>query len=356
MRFAIDTFTVHKRFPLTISRGTTAQTTNIWLRILEDGIEGYGEASPFSVVGGKALRHQKQNTDELLRQLEQIIPTLERFHPCQRQSIEETVKQAEVSSSAQAAIDMALYDWLGKKVGLPLWRLWGLNRSRIVPTSVTVGISSEETAQTRVRQWQQLTEVKVIKVKMGSGEGIEADRAMLLAVKEAAPHAQLMVDANGGWSLDDAIKMCQWLAGQGIKYVEQPLAVGEEKNLFVLSEKSPLPIFVDESCFTSRDVPPLANWVNGINIKIMKAGGLTEAIRTIHTAKACRLQVMFGCYSDSTLANTAMAHLSPLADYLDLDSHLNLRDDPFTGATMEAGRLLPNDLPGLGVEYGVSDG
>ena len=356
MRFAIDTFTVHKRFPLTISRGTTTQSTNICLRILQDGIEGYGEASPFSVVGTEALGQQKQNTHELLRQLQQVIPTLERFHPDERQSIEEILKQAEVSSSAQAAIDMALYDWLGKKVGLPLWRLWGLNRSRIVPTSVTVGISSKEAAQTRVRQWQQLTEVKVIKVKLGSGEGIEADRVMLLAVKEAAPHVQLTVDANGGWSLDDAIRMCHWLAEQGIKYVEQPLAIGKEESLSVLSEKSPLPIFVDESCFTSSDVFPLANWVNGINIKIMKTGGLTEAMRTIHTAKACRLQVMLGCYSDSTLANTAMAHLSPLADYLDLDSHLNLRDDPFTGATMQAGRLLPNDLPGLGVEYHGSNG
>ena len=356
MRFALDTFTVHKRFPLTISRGTTTQNTNICLRILQDGIEGYGEASPFSVAGAEALRDEKQNTPELLRQLEQIKPTLEKFSPWERQTIEETLKQAEVSTSVRAAIDMALYDWLGKKVSLPLWRLWGLNRSRIVPTSVTVGISPAEVAQTRVRQWRQLTEVKAIKVKLGSPEGIEADRAMLLAVKETAPQVKLTVDANGGWSLDDAIRMCPWLAEQGIKYVEQPLAVGEEASLGVLSEKSPLPIFVDESCLTSRDVPPLANWVDGINIKIMKAGGLTEAMRTLHTAKACRLQVMLGCYSDSTLANTAMAHLSPLADYLDLDSHLNLSDDPFMGATMQGGRLLPNDLPGLGVEYRASDG
>lgn len=357
MRFAIETFTVHKRFSLTISRGTTSQTTNICLRILQDGIEGYGEASPFSVVAeelGKS--HTESHTNDLLRQFQQIIPTLERFNPWERQLIEETLKQAEISSAVQAAIDMALYDWLGKKVGQPLWRLWGLNRSSIVPTSVTVGISSPEAAHARVRQWQELTEVKVIKVKLGSGEGMEADQAMLLRVKEAAPHAQLIVDANGGWSLDDAVKMCHWLARQGIKYVEQPLAVGEEKSLSVLSEKSPLPIFVDESCFNSRDIPQLANWINGINIKIMKTGGLTEAMRTIHTAKACGLQVMFGCYSDSTLANTAMAHLSPLADYIDLDSHLNLRDDPFTGATMQAGRLLPNDLPGLGVEDHGSHG
>jgi L-alanine-DL-glutamate epimerase-like enolase superfamily enzyme len=351
MHLAIETFTVHKRFPLTISRGTTSQTTNICLRIGEEGLEGYGEASPFSVVGREVFRQQQQNTEQIREQLQEIIPALERFHPAQRQLIAETVRQAEICSSAQAAIDMALYDWWGKKVGQPLWRCWGLDRSRIVPTSVTVGISSAEAAQRRVRQWQQLTEVKVIKVKLGSPEGIEADQIRLLAVKEVAPQVQLTVDANGGWNLADALKMCHWLAEQGIQYVEQPLAVGAEEDLSVLSTQSPLPIFVDESCFTSKDVVSLANWVNGVNLKIMKTGGLTEAMRTIHTAQACGLQVMLGCYSDSILANTAMAHLSPLADYLDLDSHLNLRDDPFTGATMEAGRLLPNDLPGLGVKY-----
>lgn len=144
--------------------------------------------------------------------------------------------------------------------------------------------------------------------------------------------------------------MCHWLENYGIKYVEQPLSpLASLQELSQLSQQSPLPIFVDESCFNSRDIPPLADSVQGINIKMMKSGGLTEALRMIHTAKACGLQVMFGCYSDSILANTAAAQLSPLADYLDLDSHLNLLDDPFIGASLENGRLLPNDLPGLGV-------
>jgi muconate cycloisomerase len=122
-----------------------------------------------------------------------------------------------------------------------------------------------------------------------------------------------------------------------------------ESPLRELKARSLLPIFVDESCFTSRDIPLLADKVHGVNIKLMKCGGLTEAIRMVHTAKACGLQVMFGCYSDSVISNTAAAQLSPLADYLDLDSHLNLIDDPFTGASLQDGRLLPNDLPGLGV-------
>ncbi len=350
MRIDIESFTVHKRFPLAISRGTTSQTINIWVRVEQEGIEGWGEASPFSII-----REDRQSTEVLFEALEVIAPMLEAFSPWERQKIERVLREEEIPSAARTSIDVALHDWLGKRVEMPLWRLWGLNRRRIVPTSVTVGINSPEGARQRVRDWIPFTGGGVLKIKLGSPEGIVADQEMLLAVRAEAPEAQLSVDANGGWSLDEAVKMCDWLATQGVKHVEQPIAAGEEENLPMLYERSPLPIFVDESCFTSHDIPKLADRVHGINIKLMKSGGLTEAMRMVHTARACGLQVMFGCYSDSTLANTAASQLSPLADYLDLDSHLNLVDDPFTGATIQNGRLIPNDLPGLGVERHVSN-
>ncbi|MEB3342243.1 dipeptide epimerase [Okeania sp.] len=346
MQIDIQTFTVHKRFPLKISRGTTAQTTNILVKIQHENIEGWGEASPFS-TGEKT-----QPTTIIQQALQQITPALEKFSPLDRQQIEQLLTESQIPSAARAAIDIALHDWVGKKVGLPLWRLWGLERHRIVPISVTIGISTPEVAQQRVRNWLEFIDVRVLKLKLGSSEGVEADQAMLMAVKEAAPPDTLLyVDANGGWSLEDGVKMCDWLATVGVVYVEQPLAaVSAMTDLPHLYERSPLPIFVDESCFTAQDIPPLADRVHGINIKLMKSGGLTEAMRMVYVAKACGLQVMFGCYSDSCLANTAAAQLAPFADYLDLDSHLNLIDDPFTGAVMEKGRLLPNDLPGLGVK------
>jgi len=345
MQITVEIFTVHKRFPLTISRGTTAQTTNILLRISQDGMEGWGEASPFGVGD------HRQTTQMIKDALLHVSPLLQKFHPLQRQEIEAVLFQAQVPSAARAAMDIALHDWLGKRVGLPLWRLWGLERNAIVPTSVTIGISSPEAAKARVRNWLEFTDVRVVKVKLGSPEGIAADKAMLTAVQEEAVNQEIYVDANGGWNVPDAVQMCKWLADMGIKYVEQPLPRGQEKYLWQLKEQSPLPIFVDESCFTSADIPHLANSVNGINIKLMKSGGLTEAMRMVHTARASGLQVMFGCYSDSTLANTAAAQLAPLADYLDLDSHLNLIDDPFSGASIQAGKVLPNNLPGLGVQY-----
>lgn len=345
MRIRIETFTVHKRFPLTISRGTTSQTTNVRVTVEQDGIEGWGEGSPFSIG------EHRQTTETIVAALQQVAPMLEKFSPLDRQQIEQFLRenQFQLPSAAHAALDVALHDWLGKRTGLPLWQLWGLNRSKIVPTSVTIGINSPEGARQRVRDWFEVTKVRVLKVKLGSPDGIEADKAMLMAVREEAPDIHISVDANGGWSLDNALKMCNWLAEMGVNYVEQPLSKGQEKDLPKLKESSPLPIFVDESCFTSHDIPHLADRVHGINIKLMKSGGLTEAIRMIHTARAFGLQIMFGCYSDSSLANTALSHLSPLADYLDLDSHLNLLNDPFTGASMQDGCLMPNDLPGLGI-------
>lgn len=344
MQVRFETFTVHKRFPLTISRGTTAENTNIWLCLQADDIEGWGEASPFSIV-----QETKKDTDRIIQELKQITPILEQFHPLERQQIEKLIHQYQISSTTRAAIDMALYDWLGKRANLPLWRILGLDRQAIVPLSVTVGINTPEGAKKRVRNWLDLMDVKLIKVKLGSPEGIVADQKMLLAVKEEASDIPLMVDANGGWNLEQALQMSEWLAQQGVIYIEQPLAVGQEKDLYQLYQRSLLPIFVDESCFSSQDIPRLASSVHGINIKMMKAGGISEVLRMIDIAKACGLQVMFGCYSDSSLSNTAMSHLSPLVDYLDLDSHLNLIDDPFIGAKLEEGKLLPNDLPGLGM-------
>jgi L-Ala-D/L-Glu epimerase len=346
MKLTVETFTVHKKFALQISRGTTAQTTNIWLRIQQDKIEGWGEASPFSIS-----QTEIKDTAKLLAESKQLIPQLEPFHPLQRQEIREKLQDLQIASNLQAAVDMALYDWLGKKAGLPLWQIWGLNRDRIVPISVTIGISTPEAAVARFKDWQNTLDVKMVKLKLGSPEGISADKAMLQAIRQVAPQIRLTVDANGGWRFKDAVYMSHWLAKQGVEYIEQPLPVAEDKKLAALSNNSPLPIFVDESCFTSVDILRLANSVAGVNLKIMKTGGLTAAMEAIQIAKACKLKIMFGCYSDSSLANTAMAHIAPWADYLDLDSHLNLTNDPFQGATIEAGCLLPNYQPGLGVKH-----
>lgn len=345
MRLTIQPFTVHKRFPLTISRGTTASNTNLWVKIESDGIEGWGEASAFSVV-----KDNKISSDQLQKDFIQIIPILDKFYPLQRQEIETVLLENNIHSSLRAAIDTALYDWLGKKTNLPLCKLWGLKSDRLFPISVTIGISSPEKAVERLKNWLNFMDVNLLKIKLGSPEGIEADKAMILAIRKETPHLPLTVDANGGWTLKEAIDMSDWLEKQNVKYIEQPLNIGDEGNLPQLYQRSPLPIFIDESCFNSEDIIKLSPHIHGINIKLMKAGGLSEVIRMIAIAKACKLQVMYGCYSDSSLANTAMTHLATYADYLDLDSHLNLIDDPFQGVTLKEGKLMLSHLPGLGVK------
>ncbi|HHP7244194.1 MAG TPA: enolase C-terminal domain-like protein, partial [Elainellaceae cyanobacterium] len=218
MQIQVQTFTVHKRFALTISRGTSSESTNIWLRLEHDGIEGWGEASPFSVGS------PPQTPEAIATSLTQLAPQLKSLTPYDQQPLDDLLNHQSIPSAARAALDLAVHDWIGKRLNVPLWKLWGGDRDRIVPTSVTVGISSPEAAQARMSHWLQSTDVQAVKVKLGNPAGIEADQSMLKAVQAIAPtQAKFSIDANGGWSLDDALTMSHWLADQGITYIEQPL-------------------------------------------------------------------------------------------------------------------------------------
>lgn len=212
MQFKTETFTVHKKFALRISRGTTAESTNVWLRISQDNIEGWGEASPFSIK-----REQPKDSASLLAELARITPILARFHPLQRQEILAQLQQLKVSSSIKAAIDTALHDWLGKKAGLPLWQIWGLDDTAChnVPLSVTIGICTPEQTVARFKNWQETIEPKILKLKLGNPEGIEADQLAIEAIRQVNPQIRITVDANGGWSFEDAVYMSQWLEQQG---------------------------------------------------------------------------------------------------------------------------------------------
>ncbi len=351
MQIQVQTFTVHQRIPLRTHQGITGETTNIWIRIEDEGIEGWGEASPI------ALGEGRQSTQTIARSLQKMAFLLRSLSPLERQRIDRMLVETQVPAAARAAVDIALQDWLGKRVGLPLWQVWGLDRDRICPNAVTIGISSPEAAQERVKAWlgrgtvnSPRREIHALKVKLGSPAGIAADQAMFVAVRTAAPQiTQVSVDADGGWAVQDAIEMSYWLAEQGVSYLEQPIAKGYKDELSQLYRTSPVPIFVDEGCNTPEDIVSLGDRVHGITINLMRCGGLSEARRMIHTAQSYGLKILLNCSSDSTLTNTAAAHLAPLANYLNLDSHLNLVDDPFVGAPFQDGYLLPPTSPGLGV-------
>lgn len=346
---SVVTFSFHtckKRVPLTISRGTSTHTTVGWLRWAEEGVEGWGEAVPF------AIDEHPQTVDVLTTAVETHRAWLEQATAWERIEIDRRLRAADAPSGLIAAVNLALYDWLGKRLGQPVGRLLGLPAADGPLTSVTVGIAAPEAAAQRVRLWLASGDVRAFKVKLGSKAGAEADRAMFTAVLAAIPAGmRVSVDANGGWSLATAIEMAAWLAERGVDHLEQPLPRGQENDLAALRATMKMPLIVDESCRTADELVRIAGSIDGINIKLMKCGGLDGALRLVHTARAHGLKILVGCYGNSSLANTAAAQLGGLVDYLDLDSHLNLEDDVFQGAALIAGRLRLSSQPGFGVSH-----
>lgn len=327
---------LQKLYPLAISRGTMSSSENLYVEVEGNGHVGIGELSPATGSEWTASRGQGQ--------LERIASDIE------GRSVHEVyamMREHGIDPPAMAAMDVALWDLLAKQAGLPLYRLFGLPK-KAVPTSVTIGINPPEVIRERVPDILRRTGAKCLKIKLGNPAGIEQDKIGFEAARESAGGAKLRVDANGGWSVADAKHMLRWLAERGVDYVEQPLVEGGEDGLAELYENRPLPIFVDESCRFSQDVPKVAGKVDGVNLKLMKCGGITEALRIVATARAHGLKTMIGCMSESSVAIAGGAALSALFDHIDLDSHLNLNPDPAAGLDLVDGVVLPRDVPGHG--------
>lgn len=335
-----------KRVPLTISRGTSTHTMMGWLRWSEDGVIGWGEAVPF------AIDEQPQTVEGYEAALAANRGWLEKATAWERIEIDRQLWANGAPSGLIAAVNLALWDWLGKRLGQPVWRLLGLPATPGPLTSVTIGIASPEVAAERVKLWREAGDVRAFKVKLGSKAGIEADRVMFEAVLAAIPQgARVSVDANGGWTLPNAITMAAWLTERGVDHLEQPLPRGQEADHLALRMTMKIPLILDESCRTADELVRHAAGIDGVNIKLMKCGGLDGALRLVHTARAHGFKILVGCYGNTALANTAAAQLGGLVDYLDLDSHLNLVDDAFRGARLVAGRLELSNEPGFGVSH-----
>ncbi|MEM9242996.1 MAG: dipeptide epimerase [Pseudomonadota bacterium] len=341
MNYHISSVELLKRHPLAISRDVRAGSMNLFLAMTLGNQVGFGEAVPD--------HEQGQTVDKATCQLDTFLKT-NNIDELAVQTIWQQGKEAGLIAPVQAALDMALWDLLAKKAQLPCYKLFGLTKKKLA-TSVTIGIMSPQQAAERTSKLLQNNCLSTLKIKLGSPQGIEADQAMFIEIKKIADKhgVKLRVDANGGWTLPKAKLMLTWLAERGVEYVEQPLNVGHEEQLLELYRKRPLPIFVDESCHFSHDIPALAESIDGINIKLMKCGGFTEALRLIATARAYGLKTMIGCMSESSLAISAACSIAPLVDYIDLDSHLNIKNDPATGSVMDKqGNLLISDDYGHG--------
>jgi L-alanine-DL-glutamate epimerase-like enolase superfamily enzyme len=313
-----------------LARGASDVRQTLVLELEEEGLMGLGEAAP--------IDRYDQDCASAARAAEAMAQHL--TSPLAYDSAASSVAvPGEVA--AEAAMDMAVCDLAGKKLGVPLYELMGIDPRQAPVTSFTIGMDTPEVMEAKVRE---AGEYEVLKIKMGSDE----DRQILEAVRGVTDRP-LRVDANEGWTLEGAQSRLEWLESMGVELVEQPLPAGQLEEMRELRRLSPLPLFADESVYRAADIPRLAGAFDGINIKLMKCGGLGEARRMIAVARAHGMQVMLGCMVESSLAITAAAHLSPLVDFADLDGNLLIDNDPFVGVTVKGGRLVLPEGPGLGV-------
>lgn len=326
---------LHLATAFRISRSVQHVARNVLVELTSNGVTGVGEAAP-SAYYGETRETVLAVLPRLIEGLGDDAGHIEDAHD----TFDRLLHHG--NAAAKAALDMALLDVLGKQVGAPVYRLFGLNPDRAPHTSFTIAIASP--ADMAERAAAAAREFPILKVKLGA----EADLDTIRAIRDVTD-ATIRVDANAAWTPKDAIRLITRLEPLGVEFVEQPVAASDLEGLRLVRDNSPLPIFADESCVTLEDIPSVAGCADGINIKLMKCGGVSRALAMIHAARAHHLKVMLGCMIESSLAITAAAHLSPLVDYADLDGALLIRDDPFDGVRVERGKLVLPDRPGLGV-------
>jgi L-alanine-DL-glutamate epimerase-like enolase superfamily enzyme len=336
MRLTAELVPLTTHHPFIIARGGSAAWQTVWVRLTDrDGTEGWGEAAPSRFYGETAAT--------ALAALEVYREVLAETDGWSLEAREAALVQAlRGNPSARVAVSAALHDIHAKRLGAPLWKVWGLAPSAAPRSSFTIGIAPLDVVRQRVLEAAQYP---ILKVKLGSAY----DEALIRTVREAAPDKTLRIDANCAWTPKRALAMIPLLAELGVEFVEQPLPPEDVEGLRFVRERSSLPIIADESCLVAADIPKLLGAVDGINLKLAKCGSLLEARRIIHVARAHSLRVMAGCMIESSLGITAAAHLAPLLDDADLDGAALVRNDPFVGATIAGGVVALPEAPGLGV-------
>lgn len=334
MQIRARTETLPLAHTFAISRRSSDAAEVIRVEVEHDGLIGHGEAAPIYYKD-----EEPAGAVEFL--LEEAQPLIGDESPFDLERISARLADVDGQMAAKAAVDGALHDWVGKRLGVPVWQLLGLTPDA-PPTSYTIGIASIEETRERTRAAAAFTRLKL---KVGAPKDLERLRAV-----RAETDVPLRVDANEGWTLDTARELVPELVALGVELLEQPFPAGDEDSLAALAVLHPRPaIVLDESCHDLRDVAPAARHADGINIKLAKAGGLREAVRMIHAARALGLRIMLGCMVESQLAVAPAAHIASLVDWVDLDGHLLLAEQPFEGLELVDGRVLPADAPGLGV-------
>ena len=336
MQLRFRPYTLELRHAFTIATSSRTSTPDVLVEVEADGHIGYGEASMPPYLGESPdtaaafLRRVDLSRCTSPDQLPAVLRTIDALAPG--------------NPAAKAAVDIALHDWMGKKLGISLHRLWGINPAKAPVTSFTIGIDTPEIVRQKTRE---AAPYKILKVKLGRGHDL--DRQLIESIRSVTDKP-ITVDANQGWTdREESLRMAEWLAARGVVFVEQPMPKDRPDDTAWLRERSPLPLIADESCQRLSDISRLCGVFDGINIKLMKCTGLHEAREMIALARSLGLKVMLGCMTETSCAISAAAQLSPLVDWADLDGALLIANDPFEGTMVVDGQMVLTDGPGIGV-------
>lgn len=333
MRLTHEPLELQTAFTFRIAVGARQRHANTLVRIEHDGITGVGEAAPSHYYGERPELVQAA-LDAWSDCLGDDPFALDAIDACMEARLWG-------HGAAHAAIEMALHDWIGKAVGQPVWRLLGVDPARTPISCVTLGMAEPEEME---RKLETVLAFPALKVKLGGPGDVDNLRRIRSRYK-----GRIRVDANTAWNAADAVRVLRAIEPLDIDLVEQPVAREDLDGLAWVRAHSGIPVFADESVHHAGDIANLAGRVDGVNLKIMKAGGIRPMLRTLHAARAHGMQVMLGSMVESSLALSAAAQIAPLADHLDLDGHWLLARDPFDGAPRDRGVIALNDRPGLGV-------
>jgi L-alanine-DL-glutamate epimerase-like enolase superfamily enzyme len=334
MKLRFKPFELQLRHVFTLASGSRKATPVMLTELTFDDITGYGEASMPPYLG-----ESHATAENFLLQVD-----LSRFDsPFLIEDILAYVDQiAPGNYAAKASVDIALHDLVGKLMGQPWYRIWGLNPQHTPNTSFTIGIDKPASVREKTLE---AAPYKILKVKLGQGN----DREMIQAVRSVTDKP-LCVDVNQGWTnREEALDIIHWLKEQGVVFVEQPMSKTAVSDIAWLTQRSPLPIIADEALQTIGDLEKVNGVYSGLNIKLMKCGGLRNAYTMMKMARALGMKVMIGCMTETSCAVTAAAQLSPLADWADLDGNLLIDNDIFKGLQIVDGKVILPDLPGIGI-------
>lgn len=319
-----------------LAKSSRTHTPDVQVEIEYDGIIGYGEASMPPYLG--------ESVESVTRFLSKLDLT-QFSDPFRLEEILEYVDSVEEGNrAAKASIDIALHDLLGKIMGQPWYKIWGLSPEKAPNTSFTIGIDTEEVVRQKM---EEAKPYKVIKVKMG----LDNDKELVNIIRSITD-VPICVDANQGWKTkEQGLEMVEWLSDKNCLFIEQPFSKEMLEETKWLRERSSLPIIADEAFQRLPDINKLSEYYDGINIKLMKSTGMHEAYKMIVLARALGMKVMIGCMTETSCAVTAAAQLSPLVDWADLDGNLLIANDRFDGIKIVNGQVtIPADRPGIGVE------